>query len=94
VDEAFIPAADDRSTGKQAECVFDGDESIDGQPTVATALQTTDVALRGSEHTRQLLLRDPVRAAEQAKTDAEIGGELTALGLTPRNVFDRSPFDG
>ena len=94
MDEAFIPAADEHSTGKQAECVVDGKESLDGQPTVATALQTTDVALRGSEHTRQLLLRDPVRTAEQAKTDAETGGELTAFDLTPRNVFDRSPFDG
>jgi len=58
VDEFSFTGANYRSTGKRPDCIFDGNQSLNRQPTVATTLQATYVALAGSKHARQLLLRD------------------------------------
>ena len=84
MDETFVAPVRNRSTGKQAYRFVDCDEPLYRQPTVTAAFQATDVALRRSKHTRELLLRNSMRASKQAKPNAQTGSELPAFRLAPR----------
>jgi hypothetical protein len=64
MDEAFVASDLNVSTGEEAYRLFDRDESLYRHSALAATLQTTDVALRRPKHTRQLLLRNPVRPSQ------------------------------
>lgn len=75
-------------TGEGLERLQNSDETLNGQPAIAAALDPADVALVGADNARDLVLGKSVSLPQDAKFLAEGRDKLAPREVTPLNVRD------